>query len=175
MNDPIPHLPWPTPDPRARHWASTYADMHTIVEDLVIPGGAPPAAVSVMTTARELIRHSYYRHEFTNVAVAVSIISLEAALVDRYGKKALVRLIDEAAAEGLIDEEQRDLLHTGREIRNRFAHGKTTGAALTPPMAVGMVQTSLRILMVLSDPPAPAVEHTPPGPAAAALGVVDSP
>ncbi|MET8142129.1 DUF4145 domain-containing protein [Sphaerisporangium sp. NPDC005288] len=129
--------------------------MHEIVKDLVIPDGAPSAAASVMTTARELIRHSYFRYEFASVAVAVSIIALEAALTDRYGNKKLVSLIDQAASDGLITEEQRDLLHTGRDIRNRFAHGKTTHSALPPTTAVRMVQTSLSALLLISRDPAP--------------------
>ena len=149
MNERTPHLPWPTPDLRSPIWGRSYADMHGIVEQLVIPEGLPQQAVSVITTARELIRHSYFRYKFSTVAVAVSIIAVEAALADRYGNKKLNVMIDRSAADGLVTEEQRDMLHTGREIRNRFAHGKITHSALSPAMAVTMVQTSLSLLELL--------------------------
>ncbi|MGW7786072.1 ATP-binding protein [Streptomyces tricolor] len=47
-------LPFPDPDERAHLFASSYADMHDLVEDLVVPAGAPAAAATVLTTAAEL-------------------------------------------------------------------------------------------------------------------------
>lgn len=146
------HLPWPIPDPRARLWATQYAHMHEIVEPLEdIPDHTPPAAASIITTARELIRHSYYRHEFAAVGAGTSIIAVEAALAARYGRGRLVDFINRAAADGLIDEEQQNMLHTGREIRNGYAHGKTTHAALPPFFAVRMVRTSLDLILALQE------------------------
>ena len=132
MSDETPRLPWPIPDPRARHWAGQYADMHPIVEGLTIPDGIPASAASVMTTARELIRHSYYRHEFNNVAVTVSIIAIEAALTDRYGKGTLAQLIDKAAADGARTPEQQDMLHTGRKIRKAVPSPTRESSAIQP-------------------------------------------
>lgn len=144
------HLPWPIPDPRARLWATQYADMHEIVAPLEdIPDHTPPAAASVITTARELIRHSYYRHEFAAIGVATSIIAVEAALAARYGRGRLVDYINRAADDGLITADEKDMFHTGREIRNGYAHGKTTHAALTWPLAVRMVRTSLDLILLL--------------------------
>jgi hypothetical protein len=143
------HLPWPVADPRAHYFVSQYADMHALVEDLVVPEGAPPAAVSVLTTARELLRHSYYRYEFSTVAVLHSLIAVEAVLRDRLpdaGKKPLHRLIQQAAADGLISAEQADMLDTGRKIRNGMARGHTTHTVMPPAMAVPMVRTSFRIV-----------------------------
>ncbi|MFB6780506.1 hypothetical protein ACFCX0_24430 [Streptomyces sp. NPDC056352] len=34
--------------------------MHDLVEDLIVPDGAPEAAATVLRTARELLSHSYY-------------------------------------------------------------------------------------------------------------------
>lgn len=84
----------------------------------------------------------------------MSILAIEAALADRYGNKTLAAMIDRAAADGLVTEEQRDMLPTGRKIRNRFAHGKTTTSALSPALAVSMVQTALSALVLLTASPA---------------------
>ncbi|MFJ3145948.1 hypothetical protein ACIPJM_26315 [Streptomyces halstedii] len=147
-------MPWPIPDERFRHWAIQFSDMHDIVRDLVIPPGLPQGAESVLTTARELIRMSYYRYEFLMIGAATSVIAIEPALTDRYGRGSLADHLKKARADGLLSDEQYDLLDgTGRQIRNRYAHGKTTHAALTPPMAVGIVRTSLRILTELHAAP----------------------
>ena len=149
-----PELPWPVPDDRSQLlMANQFADMHGLVRDLVIPPGLPPAAESVLTTVRELIRHSYFRYEFLMVGAAMSIIAIEAALAERYGKGILANHLKKARADGLLTEEQYDLLDSsGRSIRNNFAHGDLTHAALTPPLAIGVVRTSLTILTELHAP-----------------------
>jgi hypothetical protein len=144
-------LPWPIPDSRAGVWAPQYEGMHAIVKELGIPEDMPAAPRSVMETARELIRHSYFRHEFAMVAVAVSIIAVEAALEERFGKGRLVELIKRAEQAGVLTETEADQLNAGRNIRNDFAHGKITHAAVSPAMAVGMVQASIRAITTVSD------------------------
>ena len=62
---------------------SQYADMHGLVEDLVVPDTVPAAAATVLTTARELLRHSYYVYEFSTVGVLHSLIAVEMVLRDR--------------------------------------------------------------------------------------------
>ncbi|MFF4626858.1 hypothetical protein [Streptomyces griseorubiginosus] len=147
-------LPWPVPDERFRHWASQFADMHDLVRGLVIPSGVPQAAESVLTTARELIRMSYYRYEFMMIGAATSIIAIETALTDRYGEGTLASHLRKAHADGLLTEEQYDLLDgCGRPIRNRYAHGDLTHAVLTPPLAIGIVRTSITILAKLHAAP----------------------
>ncbi|MFJ9722939.1 hypothetical protein ACIRP3_09290 [Streptomyces sp. NPDC101209] len=149
MSD-TPELPWPVPDERFRHWASHFADMHDLVRDLVIPCRLPQAAESVLNTARELIRMSYYRYEFMMIGAATSVIAIEAALTDRYGKGTLASHLGKARADQLLTEEQYDLLDScGRPIRNRYAHGDLTHAVLTPPLAIGMVRTSITVLAKL--------------------------
>lgn len=151
-------LPWPVPDERFRHWAGQFADMHDLVRDLVIPSGLPQAAESVLTTARELIRMSYYRYEFMMIGAATSVIAIETALTDRYGKGTLASHLGKARADGLLTEEQYDLLGScGRPIRNKYAHGDLTHAALTPPLAIGMVRTSITILADLHATPRPGI------------------
>jgi len=149
-------LPWPTPDSRAQLWAPQFEDMHEILKDLAVPEGLQQEAESVLTTAIELIRFSFYRHEFSAVGAAVSLIAIEAALRDRYGRGRLVDYIQRARDDGLLTAEEADLLDTaGRPIRNQFAHGELTHVTLTMPMAVNIVATSIRLLTVLHVPSQP--------------------
>lgn len=41
-------LPFPVPDERAHLFVGSYADMHELVEDLVVPVDAPKAALYVI-------------------------------------------------------------------------------------------------------------------------------
>jgi hypothetical protein len=100
-------LPWPVPDQRFRLWAGQFADMHDLVRNLDIPQALTPAAASVLTTARELIRMSYYRYEFMMIGAATSIIALETALSERYGKGTLAKHLKQARADGILTDEQR--------------------------------------------------------------------
>ncbi|MFC5804271.1 hypothetical protein [Streptomyces formicae] len=144
-------LPWPTPDSRARYWVEKFADMHEIVDLIEIPAGLPERAISVLTTARELIRFSYYRHEFNTVGVATSIMAVEAALSETYGAGSLNDHLKRALEEGTLTAEQADILNTGRQIRNAYSHGKTTHVAMTPALALQMVSASIRLISELTS------------------------
>lgn len=48
-----------------------------------MPAGAPEAAATVLRTARELLRQSYYCYEFSTIAVMHSLIAVEIVLRDR--------------------------------------------------------------------------------------------
>jgi hypothetical protein len=39
-------LPFPVPDQRAHYFVSQYADMHQLVEDLVVPDGVPNSSTT---------------------------------------------------------------------------------------------------------------------------------
>ncbi|MFF3129694.1 hypothetical protein ACFVRD_47755 [Streptomyces sp. NPDC057908] len=94
---------FPVPDQRAHHFVSQYANRHELVEDLVGPDGVPEAAATVLRTARELLRQSYYCYEFSTVAVMHSLIAVEIVLRDRIpdaGTKPLHRHIEQGADAG---------------------------------------------------------------------------
>ncbi|MGW0615871.1 hypothetical protein [Streptomyces sp. NPDC002788] len=110
-----------------------------------MPDGVPEAAATVLRTARELLRQSYYCYEFSTVAVMHSLIAVEIVLRDRIpdaGKKPLHQLIKQGAADGVLTARQAEYLDYGRQIRNGMAHGQTTHAAMPLAMAVPMVTTS---------------------------------
>ncbi|MFF7183332.1 hypothetical protein [Streptomyces sp. NPDC008121] len=81
-------LPFPVPDERAHYFVRQYADMHDLVEDLVVPDGIPEAPATVLRMARELLRQSYYCYEFSTVAVMHSLIAVEIVLRDRIRERA---------------------------------------------------------------------------------------
>ncbi|MFF0067000.1 hypothetical protein ACFYRC_36955, partial [Streptomyces sp. NPDC005279] len=98
-------LPFPVPDEGAHLFVDSYADMHDLVEDLVVPTGVPEAAATVLGTARELLRQSYYCYGFSTVAVMHSLIAVEIVLRDRIpgaGKKPLQKLIEQGAGAGIL-------------------------------------------------------------------------
>ncbi|MFJ9968871.1 hypothetical protein [Streptomyces avermitilis] len=65
--------------------------MRDLVEGLVVPDGVPEAAATVLRTARELLRQSYYCYEFSTVAVMHSLIAVEIVLRDRSRTRARSR------------------------------------------------------------------------------------
>lgn len=149
-------LPFPVPDGRSHYFVGQYADMHDIVEHLVVPDGIPEAAATVLRTARELLRHSYYCYEFSTVAVLHSLVAVEIVLRDRIadaGSKPLHTLIKQGASSGVLTARQAEYLDHGRRIRNRLAHGQTTHAAMPLAMAEPMVRTSFAIVAELYRPP----------------------
>jgi hypothetical protein len=99
-----------------------------------VPAGVPEAAATVLRTARELLRQSYYCYEFSTVAVMHSLIAVEIVLRDRIpeaGKKPLHDLVEQGAADGILTARQAACLDHGRRIRNGVAHGQTTHAVQT--------------------------------------------
>ena len=150
------HLPFPVPDSRAYFFVGQYADMHQFVEDLVVPDELPAAPATVLRTARELLRHSYFCCEFSTVAALHSLIAVEMVLREKLpnaGTKPLKRLIQAGAASGLLTAEQAAMLDSGRQIRNRMAHGETTRTVMPPARALTLVRTSLTIVTALCAAP----------------------
>ncbi|WP_406262159.1 DUF4145 domain-containing protein [Streptomyces nigra] len=156
------HLPWPVPDPRMRITVGginedgsvrmiEYSDMHRVVEGMEVPPGAPEAAASVLTTARELMRMSFYRWEFMVVSVCWSLFAVETALRDRLSapKKTFDQLIKLAVEQGVLTADVGGRLHAGRTIRNQVAHGESAHSAYTLGLAVPMLQASFDVIGLL--------------------------
>lgn len=105
---------------------------------------APTDVVALLELSHKLLRTSVVHYEFAALAVEKSLQALERALRlrldtdDRVGFKVL---IDRAAKAGVISVEQRDLVDTGRQLRNMFAH-PTTSPALPLVTVVGMLKNS---------------------------------
>ncbi|MEU0402953.1 hypothetical protein ABZ318_22460 [Streptomyces sp. NPDC006197] len=150
----------PVRDPRARDLVLDYADMHALVADLVLPGGASMYVMSAMETSRELIRHSYYRYEFATVAVAHSLFALEHVLVERLGTdEPLHVLIERATGAGLITAGLAAELDRSRLLRDKLTQGAESSAALRPLRALAMVRAVFEAVSLLLRP-ASAAEAT---------------
>lgn len=124
--------------------------MHRLVRPLQITDVVPANTARAFETARELLRFSFYHYEFAAVAVSTSIIAIEPVLRDRYGGTNLAHMIQDALEDGTITTEQADHLDTGRQIRNRYAHGKMMHPALPIVFAVELVKTSLDVITMFA-------------------------
>ncbi|MGW2017677.1 hypothetical protein [Streptomyces sp. NPDC001927] len=156
MNTPPP-LPGPPPlpvqDPRARGVVLDYAGMHTLVADLVLPTDASMYVMSALETARELIRHSYYRYEFATVAVTHSLFALEHVLVERLAiNEPLQKLIERATDSGLISVELAAELDRSRLLRDKLTQGTVTSASLGPAGAIDRVRAVFDAVCLLLRP-----------------------
>lgn len=63
-------------------------------------------------------------------------------------KVSFARLIDRAKAEGHVDDYTHDILHTGRELRNRNIHA-TALPVLNPAMAARIIGSSHQLVAEL--------------------------
>ncbi|MEV7173584.1 hypothetical protein AB0O18_28270 [Streptomyces sp. NPDC093224] len=155
----------PPRDPRARDLVLDYADMHDLVADLALPGGASMYVMSALETSRELIRHSYFRYEFATVAVTHSLFALEHVLAERLAtNEPLHALIERATGTGLITAELAAELDRGRLLRDKLGQGAESSAALRPLRAVAMVRAVFDAVSLLLSPPSTAeATATAPG------------
>ncbi|MEU9161913.1 hypothetical protein AB0D29_16785 [Streptomyces sp. NPDC048424] len=163
----------PVRDPRARYDVPDYAGMHDLAADLVLPGGASMYVMSAMETARELIRHSYYRYEFATVAVTHSLFALEHVLAERLAvNEPLHALIARAVDTGLITAELAAELDRSRLLRDKLAQGAASSAALRLFQAVHMLRAVFDAVSLLLRPPSGA-EATAADGGGAPEGVLD--
>ncbi|MFF2864817.1 hypothetical protein ACFVSX_33650 [Streptomyces rubiginosohelvolus] len=162
------HLPFPVPDPRAHHFVTQYADMHDVVAGLTVPSGIPQSAATVLHTARELLRHSYFCYEFSTVALLHALIAMEIVLrakIPDSGTKPLNTLIRQGNESGLLTERQTEFLHDGRKLRNRIAHGQRAHSVMPPHWGAGMLTTSFALISEVwaAQPTPPATTGTDEG------------
>lgn len=105
----------------------------------------PEAVARQLTVARQLFVHSLLVWEFGAVGVAWSLMAVESMLraVMPPGSKrheSYEALIRRAAGDGVVDQDLAQQLHTGRRLRNGFAHPDGQ-----PAWSPGMVADGIRI------------------------------
>jgi hypothetical protein len=108
----------------------------------------PEGVAAILARSRQMFVDGYYTYENFMDASARSIQAVEAALRLRFDAKESVsfaRLIKRAGAEGLVDEETCEILHAGRELRNRFIHA-TSAPVLNPAIAARMIGSSHKLI-----------------------------
>jgi hypothetical protein len=113
----------------------------------------PDNVAAQLARSRQLFIDGYYTYENFFDAATRSLQAVEAALRERFdagGKVPLAKLIDRAEEEGLIDDYTHDILHTGRELRNRQIHAITL-ALFSPVMAAMAIATSHKLVAELFE------------------------
>jgi hypothetical protein len=111
----------------------------------------PENVAAQLARSRQLFVDGYYTFENFYDAATRSLQAVEAALRVRFGtgnKVSFAKLIDRAKAEGLVDDYTHDILHTGRELRNRQIHA-TALAVFNPAIAASVIATSHKLVAEL--------------------------
>jgi hypothetical protein len=108
----------------------------------------PEGVAALLARSRRMFVDGYYTYENFFDAATRSLQAVEAALRVRFdaGEKIpFARLIDRAKDEHLVDDYTHDILHTGRELRNRQIHA-TNLMVFPPVMAAQMIATSHKLV-----------------------------
>lgn len=123
----------------------------TLVAEFPRTQATPPDVASLLALAHKLLRTSIVHYEFAALAAEKSLQALERAVrikLNAKKKSTFEHLINQLGADGIITEEQVDLLHGGRQLRNFFAH-PATAPAFPVVMVTGILVTSYRIIASL--------------------------
>jgi hypothetical protein len=113
----------------------------------------PDGVAAQLSRARQMFIDGYYTYENFIDAATRSLQAVEAALrvrLEADSKTNFAQLIDQARKQGLIDEYTRDILDTGRILRNQQIHATTT-AVYNPAIAAGIIGTSHKLVAELFE------------------------
>lgn len=113
----------------------------------------PESVAAQLARSRQLFVDGYYTYENFSDAAIRSLQAVEAALrvrSDAGSKVSFAKLIDRAKAEGVVDDYTHEILHTGRELRNRQIHA-TTVAIFNPAIAARVIATSHELVAELFE------------------------
>jgi hypothetical protein len=130
-----------------QHLFGSYADLVAHVEQWPVTDRTPEAVATMLATSRALFTHMWFVYEFGIVAVAWSLLAIEAMLrhrldaTDLSDRRRLAGLLTDAKKAELLSAEWAGRLEAARKLRNEFAHGRMTGL-LTPGMVSQMVQAA---------------------------------
>ena len=108
----------------------------------------PENVATELARSRQLFVDGHYTYENFCDAATRSLQAVEAALRVRFdagSKVSFAKLIDRANAEGLVNDYTHDILHTGRELRNRQIHA-TTLPVFNPAIAASIIATSHQLV-----------------------------
>lgn len=111
----------------------------------------PEDVAGLLDLAHKLLRTSVVHYEFAALAVEKSLQALERAArirLDIAERVPFKQLIDRLATEAGLSDEDKDLLDTGRQIRNFFAHPRTA-PAFPLVMVTSMLRTSFQMIATL--------------------------
>lgn len=140
-------------DEQGRPRPMTVEILRTRAEKWPVSPRTPESVATQLARSRQLFVDGYYTYENFIDAATRSLQAVEAALRVRFdagSKVSFAKLIDRAKAEGLVDEYTHEILHTGRELRNRQIHA-TTLAVFNPAIAARIIATSHKLVVELFE------------------------
>lgn len=135
-------------DQQGRPLPMTVEILRARTEKWPVSEQTPENVAAQLARSRQLFVDGYYTYEDFYDAATRGLQAVEAALRVRFDAKdkvSFAKLIDRAKAEGLVDDYTHDILHTGRELRNRQIHA-TTLAVLNPAIAASVLATSHKLV-----------------------------
>jgi len=135
-------------DEQGRPLPMTVEVLRGRTEKWPVSAQTPENVAAQLARSRQLFVDGYYTYENFFDAATRSLQAVEAALRVRFdaGRKvSFAKLINRAKGEGLVDDYTHDMLHTGRELRNRQIHA-TTLAVFNPAVAAGVIGTSHKLV-----------------------------
>jgi hypothetical protein len=138
-------------DEQGRPLPMTVEVLRARTEKWPVSTQTPENVTAQLARSRQLFVDGYFTYENFFDAATRSLQAVEAALRVRFDagtKVSFAKLIDQAKAEGLVDDYTHDMLHTGRELRNRQIHA-TTLAVFNPAVAAGVIGTSHKLVAEL--------------------------
>jgi hypothetical protein len=138
-------------DEQGRPLPMTVEVLRARTEKLPLSPQTPEGVAALLTRSRQMFVDGYYTYENFTDAATRSLQAVEAALRVRFNadsKVSFARLIDQAETDGLVDDYARDILHTGRKLRNMEIHA-TSPSVLNPASAAMILATSHKLVAEL--------------------------
>lgn len=133
-----------------------FADLQHLADEWRTSPGVPDGVASLLSTSRALFTHSWFVYEFMAVAVAWSLMGVEAALRSALApvpdRMSLKDLILRAEREGLVTPAWTERLDAARQLRNSFAHPETQ-SAFTVGMAAPLLEAAHEVCCQLAARP----------------------
>lgn len=129
---------------------ATPDSINELVDTLPRSTSTPDEVSALLDVARDLLTTSVIHYEFAAVAAEKSLQAVESAVRYRFdsSKAPYAKLIERLAATRELDDATIDIMTSGRELRNQFAHPRTT-AAFPLTMAVDVIATTHYIIAML--------------------------
>lgn len=129
-----------------------FADLSRLADEWRTSPAVPGGVASLLETSRALFTHSWFVYEFMAVAVAWSLMAVEAALREALApvpdRMNLKDLIERAEREGRIPRAWAGRLDACRQLRNGFAHPQTQ-TVFTVGMAAPVLEASHEVCWLL--------------------------
>lgn len=130
-----------------------FADFQHLANDWRTSPDMPDGVASILSTSRARFTHGWFVYEFMAVAVAWSLMAVEAALRSALApvpdRMSLKDLILRAEHQGLVTPAWADRLDAARQLRNSFAHSDRQ-SAFTVGMAVPLLEAAHEVCCQLA-------------------------